>query len=440
MTDDVLFEPLKFRNLTVKNRLFRSSISGRIDNYDGSGTPARAAWEAKFARGGVGAIVSAHVPVAVGGRILPNYATIDRDARIPFWEEVVRRVHAHECKFILQLSHAGHQQDIAGVENLHTRAPSSTDAPDFFHGIASRAMTLDEIDGMVETFARAAARAKAAGVDGVELHACNGYLFTQFLSSAVNDREDDYGGSLENRARFLRRVVRAIRAEVGPDYHVQAKISGTDFHDALQPWLKKGNTIEDSVTVARWLEEDGVDALHVSTGSFFPHPRNPPGVLPAHEAGQNYDTMLSSGSHGIRNYVAFRFMPSVSKAVWERTTVRAGVPIEGVSLDDARAIKAAVSVPVLSTGGYQRASFIRDAITSGACDAVAIARPLMANPDLPRMFARGLDEAPKPCTFCNRCLARVLEDPLGCYDESRYASYDEMIAHVMSFFDEGGWP
>src|ERR1043165_1515486 len=99
--EDILFEPLQFRNLTVKNRLFRSSISGRIDNYDGSGTPARVNWEAKFARGGVGAIISAHVPVQVHGRVLPNYATIDRDARIKFWRTVVDRVHEHDCRFIL---------------------------------------------------------------------------------------------------------------------------------------------------------------------------------------------------------------------------------------------------------------------------------------------------------------------------------------------------
>src|SRR3954470_8642730 len=117
MVDDVLFRPLAFRNLTVKNRLFRSSISGRIDNYNGSGTPARVAWEAKFARGGVGAIISSHVPVSVRGRILPNYAMIDRDERINFWSKVVRRVHSFDCAFIMQLSHSGHQQDIGGVEN-----------------------------------------------------------------------------------------------------------------------------------------------------------------------------------------------------------------------------------------------------------------------------------------------------------------------------------
>ena len=118
---------------------------------------------------------------------------------------------------------------------------------------------------------------REAGLDGVELHGANGYLITQFLSSAINDREDEYGGSLENRARFLLEIVRAIRAEVGNDFHLQVKLSTTEYANAFLPWLKKGNTIEDSVQVARWIEEAGADAIHVSTGSSFPHPRNPPG-------------------------------------------------------------------------------------------------------------------------------------------------------------------
>src|SRR5436305_3081378 len=100
-----IFQPITFRSgLTVENRLFRSSISGRIDNYDGSGTLARINFETMFGRGGVGAIISSHVPVHVHGRILPNYATIDRDERIPFWERVGREVsRINNCKYIIQL-------------------------------------------------------------------------------------------------------------------------------------------------------------------------------------------------------------------------------------------------------------------------------------------------------------------------------------------------
>lgn len=114
---DPIFEPLKFRNLTVKNRLTRSSITGRIDNYDGSGTQARINWESKFARGGVGMIMSAHIPIHIGGRIIPNVATIESDATIPFWRRVGAAVHRHECAYVAQLSHSGRQQDLGGLEN-----------------------------------------------------------------------------------------------------------------------------------------------------------------------------------------------------------------------------------------------------------------------------------------------------------------------------------
>src|SRR5438132_10196080 len=112
MASDKIFEPLKFRNLAVKNRILRSNISGRFDNYDGSGNPARINWELKFARGGVGAIVSSFVPLQMRGCIVPNYATIYRDERIPFWRELGKRVHEFDCKFIMQLRHGGRQGEI----------------------------------------------------------------------------------------------------------------------------------------------------------------------------------------------------------------------------------------------------------------------------------------------------------------------------------------
>ena len=125
MPGDIIFEPLQFRNLTVKNRIFRSNISGRFDNYDGSGNQARINWEIKFAKGGVGAIISSFVPVHLRGRIVPNYAMIDNDARIPFWRALGKAVHEHDCKFILQLSHGGRQRDINGIE--YPTGLSSTD-------------------------------------------------------------------------------------------------------------------------------------------------------------------------------------------------------------------------------------------------------------------------------------------------------------------------
>ena len=429
---DILFEPLRFRNLTVKNRIWRSNMSGRFDNYDGSGNQARINWELKFARRGVGAILSSFVPVQIRGRIVPNYATIDRDERIPFWRELGRQVHEHGCKYILQLSHGGRQRDVQGIE--FEKGLSSTDKPDPLHGFECERMTREQIHETVAAFAEGARRAREAELDGVELHAANGYLITQFLSSGINDRTDEYGGPLENRARFLLEIVRAIRARVGRDFHLQVKISATEMNNAMVPGEPRGNTIKESVEVCRWLELEGVDAIHVSCGSFFPHPRNPAGDLPVEELIRTYDSMISSGTKTFRNFLLFRGK-ILSRVFRDRWRKQAGEVIEGVNLADAAAIKQAVSIPVLCTGGFQTASVIRNAIEQRKCDAVTIARPLVANPDLVEQFAGGKDRPDQPCTYCNKCLVNVVENPLGCYEESRYPSREAMVKEILSVFE-----
>ncbi len=435
MGDDVIFTPLAMPNLTIKNRVLRSSISGRIDNYDGSGTRARLNWEKKFARTGVGAIISSHVPVSLRGRILPNYAFIDRDERIGFWRAVGDAVHALDCKFILQLSHAGRQQDIAGIENLGHHSVSASARVEQFNGFTPDALTRPMIATIVRQFADGARRARAAGLDGVELHASNGYLFSQFLSSAINDRKDDYGGALANRARFLLEVIAAVRREVGRDFFLGVKLGPVDHHNAVTFWESRGNTLAEGVEIARWVEAAGADAIHVSTGSMFPHPRNPPGDFPLDVAERTYPAMMGEGAHTLRNYVVFRYKPlwPVARALWNRDK---GDVIEGINVPDARAVKDAVKIPVLVTGGFQTASVVRRVITSGAADAVTIARPLMASYDLLDRWRAGHDRPARPCTYCNKCLVNVLEHPLGCYEESRFPSYDAMIAEVMSVFED----
>ena len=436
---DILFEPLQFRNLSVKNRIFRSSISGRIDNYNGSGTPARIAWEEKFARGGVGAIISAHVPVTLRGRILPNYATIDRDERVGFWRKVVERVHAHDCRFILQLSHSGRLQDQGGVENQGLKSLSSTGRPELFEGFQSRAMTGEEIREVIQHFADGARRAREAGCDGIELHSGNGYLFSQFLCKGINDRTDEWGGTLANRARFLLEVVRAVRKEVGRDFHLQAKLNGHDFNNAVIFWDEEGNDLDDAIQIAKWCQAEGVDAIHVSTGSMFPHPRNPPGQFPLDTVTSDYPLMLPSGVHTFRNYLLFRYRPlrPIFRWLWNRNKPRkpdGSFVAEGINVEDARAIKKSLSIPVMVTGGFQTASFIRQVIEEGAADAVTMARTLIANPDLPRLFADGKDQAERPCTYCNRCLINVLQHPLGCYEPLRFDDSAAMLKDVMSFY------
>jgi 2,4-dienoyl-CoA reductase-like NADH-dependent reductase (Old Yellow Enzyme family) len=419
----------------VKNRLFRSNVSGRFDNYDGSGSQARINWEESFARGGVGAIISSFVPVHVRGRILPNYAMIDSDDKIPFWRAVGEAVHRHDCRFVMQLSHGGRQRDNPGIENFRKKGLSSTSQMDTFHGLLCEAMTLQQIKETIQHFANGARRAREAGLDGVELHASHGYLITQFLSSAINDRKDEYGGSLRNRAAFLLEIIQAIRKEVGTDYHLQAKLNAVDFGNALYPWEKKGNTIEEGIQVAKWAEEAGVDAIHTSIGSMFPHPLLPPGGFPPDELNWWYGSMISSGVRGYFNYTMFHFriLRPIFSFFWGRT--KKDHPVEAVSSEYSREIKKNVSVPIINTGGYQDGRVIRRVITEGYTDAVSIARPLIANRDLPQILESTRNLPDKPCSFCNRCLVNAIVNPLGCYDVRRFnGDHEAMVAKIMEVF------
>jgi 2,4-dienoyl-CoA reductase-like NADH-dependent reductase (Old Yellow Enzyme family) len=220
-----------------------------------------------------------------------------------------------------------------------------------------------------------------------------------------------------------------------------------DHHNAVTFWERRGNTLAEGVQVAKWIEAAGADAIHVSTGSMFPHPRNPAGPLPLDAAARTYQSMLNSGIHCFRNYLLFRyrFLRPVIGFLWSRTQdfLRPDgsgdiEKIEGLNLPDAKAVRQAVSIPVLCTGGFQRAHRIAAGLRDGACDAVSIARPLLANPDLPRDLEHWDGPGNPLCSFCNRCLVNVLEHPLGCYDERRFADrggYDAMIAEVMSIFE-----
>jgi 2,4-dienoyl-CoA reductase (NADPH2) len=461
-----IFRPLPLGRLTLKNRLLRSSISGRIDNYDGSGTPARVHFEERFAKGGVAAIISSHVPITPRARVLPNYAMIDRDERIGFWRTVGQRVRAHDCLYILQLSHSGRQQDIGGVENEGRLPDGATDKPDYFNGLRSRRMAREEVPGVVRLFADAAERVVAAGLDGIELHSANGYLFTQFLSKAINDRPPgDYNGPrIEDRAQFLMEVIRAIqeRPKVGRDFPLIVKVTGHDHHNAagLWPWRSDGNDVRDAVTVAEMVRDAGAHAVHVSTGSMFPHPLNPAGPMPVDVARRTYQSVIASGRWTFRNYLGFRWFGWFVRWLWSRKQpfwVNGRIDpdkLEGFAAPDAKAINEALAarairekvpkIPVLLTGGFQTAHGIARVLREGCCDAVTIARPLLANPDLPRALEEGWDgPRHKPCSYCNNCLLRVVEGPLGCYDQERFdegdptpEGHDRMMRDVFAIFTD----
>ena len=298
-------------------------------------------------------------------------------------------------------------------------------------------MTIPQIHETVAAFAEGARRAREAGLDGVELHGANGYLITQFLSSAINDRTDEYGGSLENRARFVLDIVRAIRARVGSDFHLQMKISVQEHNDAVAFFGKgpSGNTREESLQVCRWLVDAGVDAIHVSIGSFFPHPRNPAGVdLPVEVLANTYDAMISNGENAFRTYLLFRNLPDLARRQWNDAAPAAG-----------RDRRAEPGGRAAGQAGGRRAGHLHRRFSDRLGHRRrARARRLRrgqhrAAAHRQQRSGRGLPARPgsrrSPLHLLQPCLANVVKNPLGCYEESRFPSRDAMLAEIMSVFD-----
>jgi 2,4-dienoyl-CoA reductase (NADPH2) len=240
----------------------------------------------------------------------------------------------------------------------------------------------------------------------------------------------------------VREIIAAIRAEAGPDFHLQVKLSAIDFNNVI-PWEGRGNTLKDTIQVCRWCEAEGAHAIHVSSGSLFPHPLNPPGGFDFDTIANTYEAMLSSGVHTLRNYYLFRYriLRPIFALLWNR--MKWGRPVEGVGADAARAIKQEIGIPVISTGGYQTASVIAGGITKGTFDAVSIARALIANNDLVKVFERDLDLPDRPCTHCNKCLLNAPKNPLGCYELDRFnGDYQAMIDEILTVYGHSPryWP
>ncbi len=443
---DPIFRPITINGLTLKNRIVRSSLGGRIDYYDGSMSDARIAWERRFAQGGVAAIISSNSGIRPDGVAVPGYATIDDDRTIPSWRRLVTEVHTFDCRYIIQLHFSGRQRDLARKEFEGVLAPSATDRPDLLYGLRARRMTVPEVHELVQAYARAARRARDAGADGVEIVACNGYLLHQFLSSAINDRKDEYNGDLRARARVTLEVLQAVRAAVGRDFFVSMKLSGRDEHNAYTAPLVRaaGNTLADTMVLSRWLADAGLDAIHLSQGDSFPHPLIPAGRLPTDDARRVFGALFYEGTRAPLAFLLLQFAPLRRLVEWNwgrRMAFKRGgelLPdkIEGMNQDDAAAIRQASGLPVICVGGWQHAGPIRAALSAEHCDVVSIARGLLANPDLVNRFAAGQEQPDRPCTYCNRCAVNALLYPLACWDESRFDSPVQMYDEAYRVYKE----
>lgn len=431
-------DPLTINQVTLPNRLIRSSIGGRMAYYDGTVNGAWPNFEKRFAEGGVGAIISATLTIDERRWSPLEYPKISHDRYIAPLRHGVRKVQALGAKYLIQLGDPGYHTQTS-LFSQRTDSASASSGFDLLFGYRNSRfqLTTGEIEQIVANFARAAGRVRDTGCDGVEVTASKGYLIHQFLNPGINRRTDRYGGSHQARFQLLAEIVTAIREAVGPDFLFGVRLSARDYNQLplnlrLPPTLPLrhwwyGNGIEQTIDYGRRLRDLGVDYLHISNGFGFINPRENPGDLPVDEVRMFMDsTAHLTGKAAAR--AALLRLPKVLV----RPLMNLGWGDKGtLNLDDARRFRAEVGIPVIANGGFQRRSDIEDALTSGACDLVSMARPLLANPDLPKLFQAGVEEPERPCAFCNRCAIRTTLFPLGCYDRSRFDSDEQMETQII---------
>ena len=246
ISDQLVFRRSGF---VAGNRVVLAAMTNKQSNDDGTLSDDEINWLASRADGGFGIITTAAAHVAKDGQGWTGELGIFDDAQLPGLTQLATEIHDRGVGCLVQIFHGGVRADVtvSGVQ------PWSASAQE-----GAREATEEDLSRVIQQFADAAARAEQAGFDGVEIHGAHGYLFTQFLSVTQNLRNDRWGGSIENRARLLREVTRAIRARVSKNFTVGVRLSPEDFGNA------KGLDLDESIEVARWLVEDGVDFIHLS--------------------------------------------------------------------------------------------------------------------------------------------------------------------------------
>jgi 2,4-dienoyl-CoA reductase-like NADH-dependent reductase (Old Yellow Enzyme family) len=357
-----LFDEIRINNMTLKNRSVRSATWAGMAEHGGRCSMRLIELIEKLARGDVGLIITGFAYVMPNGQALTRQLGIYDDALIPNLIRLTKRVHAAKGKIAMQIVHAGVQTVMRERKNRPAWGPSAV--YDSTYQKTPKAMTQREIKETVRAFAHAADRVKRAGFDAVQLHGAHGYLVSQYLSPIRNKRTDKYGGPIENRARFLFEIYRAVRKCVGKDFPVLIKLNSKDF-------VRGGLNQKDALFVARQLEEMGIDAIEISGG------------IPA------------AGDLG----------PARPKI---RTSDQ-----EAYFLSLAKKIKKQVSIPIILVGGIRSFKTVNHILKTGAADLVSMSRPLIREPGLIKRWKEG-DRKKAKCVSCGQCF-QAARSPEGLY-------------------------
>lgn len=319
----IVTEPLKIRNFTVSNRLVYPPMITQLSNEKDLLTEVNIKHYEDYAReSGFGMIITEIHYVDVRGKTRPKQLSFASDEVIPLEAEMVKRMHAHGVAVVAQLGLCGAIGEIYGKDNIAPSIINRTDLSPDFNYYAEHVLTVSEIYELENAFADAVVRVKKAGYDAVDIMAGHGRLLNQFLSPLTNHREDQYGGSLENRARFVLEIIEKVRKRIGEEYPVFVRLGGVDYHEG-------GNTVTDAVWVAKRLEEAGVDLLDITGGTWGPFRRDD--------------------------------------------------PTPGFFREESTAIRKAVKIPVLLTGGVNRVEEAEELLKAGAADLIGVGRAALKN-------------------------------------------------------------
>lgn len=376
-----LLAPGRIGSLEIRNRILVTAMGVSLSESDGHVGERLMAYHEEHAKGGAGLIITGVAGVAWPiGAVQPNQTAISDDRFLPGLKQLTERVHRHGAKIAVQLHHgglvAGYSSDAFDQELWAPCYPPqlSGDFIDYFlpeemagfTGKMPRIKVLEaaDIDLVVEQFGAAAARAKAAGFDGIELHGGHGYLLSSFMSPKTNSRTDEYGGPLENRARLLLRVIAAVRAAVGADFPVWVKL------DTAEHGKEGGIELAHAIEAAKLVEAAGVDAITATS----------------------YHNAMIGKLHSASN-----------------------IPHEPeTNIPAAAAIKAAVRLPVIASGRVEPEA-ANAQIAAGQYDFMAMGRKLLADPALPSKLGGNAPESVRPCIYCYTCVSTAyVRAPLRC--------------------------
>jgi len=348
-----LFSPFTINGMTLKNRAVMPPMATGYGNADNTVSERLLAYLERRAQGGTGLIITEVCAVDPRGKGFPNEIGVWNDDFIGALSRIPAALHRHGAKAALQLHHAG-RETFEAVLGKKPEAPSAI--PSAVLGQPCEAMSLERIAEIVRAFAQAAGRARQAGFDSVELHGAHGYLLNQFLSPFSNNREDEYGGSEENRMRFILEVIAAARKAVGDDFPLWIRISADEM-------VRGGYDFSLMRRLAPRMVTAGVDAIHCSVGVY-----STPGGL------------------------------SIASMDTE----------PGFNLFRARALKEVVSVPIIGVGRINDPAMADQAIARGDADLISFGRQHLTDPDFIEKARRGSLEDIRRCTACNQgCIERL---------------------------------